>query len=610
MPELTDHELLADFARGQSEEAFATLVTQYVNLVYSTALRFTGNAHHAEEITQAVFIILARKAGTFSPRAVLAGWLYQATRLTAANFMKAEIRRRRREQEAYMQSTLNDAGSETWQRIAPLLEDAMGCLGETDRNAVVLRYFENKTAAEAASILHLTEAATHKRTNRALDKLRKIFSKHGVNSATSIIAGAISAHSIHTTPAAVVTSVKVVAAAKGALAGASTLTLIQGALKVMAWTKMKTAVAIGIGALVTVGTATLLLKISHRPDMSDLQGTWSGEELGAGRMPGLVQIALQGTTIDFHGADPREWYKATISLRENTKPKQLSYVVTECSVPDYVGKTGFGIYAFENGGFKLSANEPGVPSMPASFNAPGARQFFFKKSTTRAPLAADTSTGETEPGATSSPEIKTGESIPGWGDVINPDGDCTLALADGKLSVNIPGADHSLMPERGQTNAPRVMREVAGTFDVQVKVTSHFKPNAKTIVPKRNPYQDAGLLLWLDDKNNLKLASAQIVVNGRTARYFNLEFRHFGQKGEIPLSKESRSVLQSPTIYLRLQIHKDQTIASVSADGVKWISTLLPGDDRPEKMRVGLVAENNTTSPFAVGFEEFVVKSE
>jgi len=77
MPELDDHELLAEFARTESEAAFAALVARYVNLVYSTALRFAGNPHHAQEITQAVFIILARKAGKLSPRVVLSGWLYQ-----------------------------------------------------------------------------------------------------------------------------------------------------------------------------------------------------------------------------------------------------------------------------------------------------------------------------------------------------------------------------------------------------------------------------------------------------------------------------------------------------------------------------------------------------
>ncbi len=110
MPELDDHELLGEFARTESEAAFAALVARYVNLVHSTALRFTGNPHHAEEITQAVFIILARKAGKLSPRAVLSGWLYQTARLTAANFVKGEIRRHHREQEAYMQSILNRAG--------------------------------------------------------------------------------------------------------------------------------------------------------------------------------------------------------------------------------------------------------------------------------------------------------------------------------------------------------------------------------------------------------------------------------------------------------------------------------------------------------------------
>ena len=103
MPEPDDHQLLAAFARTESEPAFAALVKRYVNLVYSTARRFTGNPHQAEEITQAVFIILARKAGKLSPRVVLSGWLYQAARLTSANLVKGKIRRQRREQEAYMQ---------------------------------------------------------------------------------------------------------------------------------------------------------------------------------------------------------------------------------------------------------------------------------------------------------------------------------------------------------------------------------------------------------------------------------------------------------------------------------------------------------------------------
>jgi len=268
MSQPTDHELLTDFARSQSEDAFAELVTRYVNLVYSVALRSVGNAHQAEEITQAVFIILTRKAAALPSSVVLSGWLYQTTRFTAANFIKAETRRQRREQEAYMQSTLNNPGSETWQQIAPLLEEAMGRLGEIDRNAVVLRFFENKTAAEAAAILKLTEAATHKRTNRALDKLRKIFSKHGVTSTTAIIAGAISAHSIHMAPAAVSHSVMAVATAKGAAASASTLTLIQGALKLMASTKLKIGIASAIIVALVATTATMTAVHFSKSDRS------------------------------------------------------------------------------------------------------------------------------------------------------------------------------------------------------------------------------------------------------------------------------------------------------------------------------------------------------
>jgi RNA polymerase sigma factor (sigma-70 family) len=255
MTELDDHELLAEFARSESESAFAELVTRHVNLVYSAALRFTGNPHHAEEITQAVFIILARKAAKLSPSIVLSGWLYQTARLVAANFVKGEIRRQHREQEAYMQSTLNETDPAAWLQIAPLLDEAMGHLGETDRNAVVLRFFENQTASQVAATLKLTEAATHKRVNRALEKLRKIFTKRGVTLSATIIAGAVSANSIQAAPAGLVIST--VAAIKGSAVTVSTLTLVKGTLKLMTYAKLKLAIGITAGILLAAGVATV-----------------------------------------------------------------------------------------------------------------------------------------------------------------------------------------------------------------------------------------------------------------------------------------------------------------------------------------------------------------
>ena len=99
-----DMGLLREYAWGHAEDAFATLVTRHIDLVYSAALRHVGNHHQAEEITQAVFVMLARKARSLGPGTVLAGWLFRTARLTAANYLRTEIRRSRREQEAFMRS--------------------------------------------------------------------------------------------------------------------------------------------------------------------------------------------------------------------------------------------------------------------------------------------------------------------------------------------------------------------------------------------------------------------------------------------------------------------------------------------------------------------------
>jgi len=256
MPELNDHELLAEFARSESETAFAELVARHVNLVYSAALRFSGSPQCAEEITQAVFIILARKAKGISGKTILSGWLYQTARLTAANFMKGEIRRQQREQEAYMQSTLNDTDAAAWQQIAPLLDDAMGYLGETDRTAVVLRFFENKTAAEVAAALKLSEAAAHKRVNRALEKLRKIFSQRGVTLTVTLLAGVVAANSVQAAPASLAATVSA-AAANGASISATLTTLVKGTMKTMTWLKLKFAIGVSVTALLAGGVATV-----------------------------------------------------------------------------------------------------------------------------------------------------------------------------------------------------------------------------------------------------------------------------------------------------------------------------------------------------------------
>lgn len=272
-----DQKLLADFVRTASETAFAALVARHINLVFSTARRLTGNAHSAEEITQAVFLILARKAGDLRAGAVLPGWLYHTTRLTAANYVKGEIRRERREQEAYMQSTT--AGTEpAWEEIAPLLDEAMGRLGTADRNAVVLRFFENKTAAEVATALQTTEAAAHKRVQRALEKLRRFFTRRGVTLTGTLLAGAVSAHAVTAAPIGLTATIAT-AATQGATVGSGTITLAKGVLKLMAWTKAKSVIAAGIGVLLAAGVTTVTVRHMSRstnPEQYFRDMNWEG----------------------------------------------------------------------------------------------------------------------------------------------------------------------------------------------------------------------------------------------------------------------------------------------------------------------------------------------
>ena len=265
-----DMELVRDYALHQSETAFETLVSRYVNLVYSAAVRQVQDAHLAEEITQAVFIILARKAGQLGPRTILPGWLYRTARYAAADALKTRRRREQREREAYMLNTLNEAANETWAQIAPLLDGAMEKLGEKDHAALILRFFENRNYQEVGAAMGTSEDAAKMRVNRALEKLRNIFNKQGIRSTTTMIAGTISTHSVAVAPVALAQSVAVMAMAKGAGSSLSTLTLTKGVLKLMAWTKVKTAVIAGVVILTAAGTATVAIQhVEHKRALAE-----------------------------------------------------------------------------------------------------------------------------------------------------------------------------------------------------------------------------------------------------------------------------------------------------------------------------------------------------
>jgi RNA polymerase sigma factor (sigma-70 family) len=251
-----DMALLRDYAERGSEEAFATLVARHVNLVYSVALRTVRDNHLADEVAQAVFIILARKAGSLSSSTILAGWLCRTTRYVSANALTTRRRREQREEEAAMQSVPTQPEPNVWLQIAPLLDPALAKLGRRDHDAVVLRFFEGRNLRDLGKALGTTEEGARKRVARAVEKLRKHFSKSGVTITSTALVGLVAANSIQAAPLTLAASISATATMKGAVLGASTLTLIKGTLKFMAWTKVK------IVAAVAVVTACVLTPVA------------------------------------------------------------------------------------------------------------------------------------------------------------------------------------------------------------------------------------------------------------------------------------------------------------------------------------------------------------
>jgi RNA polymerase sigma factor (sigma-70 family) len=269
MQELDDSALLREYVERDSQDAFATLVTRHVNMVYSVALRHTRNPHQAEEITQVVFAILAQKSRQLGKRVILSGWLYQTARLTAANFLRSEIRRTRREQEAHMQVALNETEADVWPQIAPLLDSAIAGLNETDRDAVVLRFFDGKSMKEVGSALGASEDAVKMRVNRAVKRLRKFFARRGVSLGAGAVTAALSTLAVQAAPAGL--AVKISTAVFAGTAFTTSSTIIAVTKTVAMTTLQKAIVATTVALLVGVGASEALLVSRLRAQNRTLQ---------------------------------------------------------------------------------------------------------------------------------------------------------------------------------------------------------------------------------------------------------------------------------------------------------------------------------------------------
>lgn len=243
----TDQELLRRYATDGSQEAFAELVQRHLDLVYSAALRqLNGDAHLARDAAQQVFVDLARKARMLAERPVLAGWLFMGTRFAAAKLVRGEQRRRAREKEAYLMNELTreETGPADWARVRPVLDEALGELPEADRDAILLRYFENRPFAEVGARLGLAENAARMRVDRAVDKLRARLGRQGVTSSAGALATALAAQGVAAAPTGLAGSIAASAlGASGAAAAAA-----GGGWAVLGFTKLQAGLSLGLAA--------------------------------------------------------------------------------------------------------------------------------------------------------------------------------------------------------------------------------------------------------------------------------------------------------------------------------------------------------------------------
>jgi RNA polymerase sigma factor (sigma-70 family) len=224
-----DAELLLRYANERSEAAFSELVHRHVDLVYSSALRqMQGDHHRAQEVTQMVFIDLARKAAALVRHPVLPAWLHRSSHLASLNLRRREARRRAYEKKAGTETTIIGSGeaSVDWKAVGPVLDAAINELEERDRQAILLRFFAGNPFGEVGRRLKLSENAARMRVERALEKLHSRLARRGITSSSAALAAALTAQSVAAAPVSVAGAASAAALTMGGGAAGVWLTLM------------------------------------------------------------------------------------------------------------------------------------------------------------------------------------------------------------------------------------------------------------------------------------------------------------------------------------------------------------------------------------------------
>lgn len=331
-----DAHLLRAYTDQGSEDAFAELVRRHMDWVYSASLRMVRDPHLAEDVTQAAFVALARSAPRLADHPVLSGWLHRTAQNIAVQTVRATERRRSREQQAAIMNELLDHDSDaTWKWIAPHLDDALGVLSDSDRDALTLRYFERKSAEEMSQVLGISSEAAQKRVNRAVDRLRDHLTQRGITSTSVGLALAMESHAVASTPLAIAESI--LRGTRGSLRPSSSPSVISTPVR-LRWSW-----AVALLFLVGIGG---LMWTNHQADQKRSIGSHADS---AAQMAGASGPTSSGRYGSGAGSAPSEDVSSSGALdqaAEAGKPMDgteliLSFVTKETGEPVPNVKVGY-----------------------------------------------------------------------------------------------------------------------------------------------------------------------------------------------------------------------------------------------------------------------------
>ncbi len=313
---MDDWTQLLAWAERRDEEAFATLIDRHLGLVYGAAYRKLENRVAAEEVAQSVFILLAKKAGTLRPTRSLAAWLYVTARRQAIDLYRNESARKRREiAHAMNDETMKQEDPIRWSDIAPILDEAMESLGEKDRLAILLRFFEERPLSEVSEAIGVSEEAARKRVKRSLERLRLWLNRRGIECTAGALGITLGAHAAKSIPLNLTeTALQAALAQTMPVSTATTLTTTMASIKLP--------IAVGL-----LAGAAVPFTLGHRQDQPE-EALFSQDQVSIELNVSLPQPEINGLIAEWialrdehgpNGGSMRAFYEAAQQVKDDFK---------------------------------------------------------------------------------------------------------------------------------------------------------------------------------------------------------------------------------------------------------------------------------------------------